>query len=116
MNTFNKIDNRSGKTTAYLKYLILCYCECLRCRYNDIKQDIAEELAGLREEGATLENVSDIRFFSFKPKDIGTLHYENHHLSVIYNRGNENVKGVAPTDDNGRGKRNPQSALQGSRT
>ena len=27
-------------------------------RYNDIKQDIAEELEGLREEGATLENVS----------------------------------------------------------
>ena len=36
-------------------------------------------------------------------------------IQVIYNRGNENVKGVAPTDDNGRGKGNPQSALQGSR-
>ena len=34
------------------------------CRYNDIKQDIAEELASLREEGATLENVGDIRYWS----------------------------------------------------
>ena len=38
------------------------------CRYNDIKQDIAEELAGLREEGATLENVSHIRFLTVNQK------------------------------------------------
>jgi hypothetical protein len=29
-------------------------------RYTDIKQDLEEELAGIREEGAALENVSSV--------------------------------------------------------
>ena len=72
MEIHKKIDNqlRNQYLTIYhSKYL-------LACRYNDIKQDIAEELASLREEGATLENVSDQIFVS-QPKDIGILHYEN---------------------------------------
>jgi hypothetical protein len=35
------------------------YCTVyLWCRYTDIKQDLEDELQGIREEGAALENVS----------------------------------------------------------
>ena len=55
--TQKKIENQFTTLNHFLFWIFAC-------RYNDIKQDIAEELASLREEGATLENVSDIRYWS----------------------------------------------------
>ena len=46
------------RTTEILQNTNNRYLTIYSGRYNDIKQDIAEELEGLREEGATLENVS----------------------------------------------------------
>ena len=53
----NTIENQFTTLNHFLFWIFAC-------RYNDIKQDIAEELASLREEGATLENVSGIRYWT----------------------------------------------------
>ena len=49
---------QQNRTTEILQNTNNRYLTIYSLRYNDIKQDIAEELEGLREEGATLENVS----------------------------------------------------------
>ena len=50
--------NKTGQQRSFKTPIINRYLTIYSGRYNDIKQDIAEELEGLREEGATLENVS----------------------------------------------------------
>ena len=49
---------QQNRTNEILQNTNIRYLTIYSGRYNDIKQDIAEELEGLREEGATLENVS----------------------------------------------------------
>merc|ERR1719474_575656 len=51
-------------------------------RYNDIKQDIAEELEGLREEGATLENELPQRMTTAEEKEILSLLCKVHELEI----------------------------------
>ena len=61
------------RTQLILRIFEYLFYRIFACRYNDIKQDIAEELAGLREEGATLENVSHIRFLTVNQKILVTV-------------------------------------------
>ena len=58
------------------------------CRYTDIKEDIAEELENLRDEGKALENVKKRIFWNSK--------------RLIFNF----QIGIAKENFNGRGKRN----------
>ena len=39
------------------------------CRYTDIKEDIAEELENLRDEGKALENVKKRIFWNYNKVD-----------------------------------------------
>ena len=67
------------------------------CRYTDIKEDIAEELDNLREEGKALENV----------KLCCLMHYC---LISFY----ASLSGIAKKNIYCRGKRNPVITLQSS--